>query len=322
MIDKQFISKNEFMNLSVEEINDIVKAKGKPKVGVIIPDGTRRSAMFFLGLLPNEKEFEKKYIKIEGKKFLENVKIIFKYGLHTLFIPSLKHENFGRDKKTIDSIMYKAIKSMLLGDEWLDFYNEYNVKVKVYGDFDFVLKSGYPKIIDWVNEIEEITKRNKKHILYHGIACSNRYEIPRLMDLSIDFFKEHSRYPNLNEKIQLYYTDPVGEVDFLIRATAIRDSDIQPPIISGRKTQMYFLVAPNHISFSKKIYKEILYDLLFCRDAKYGKKKYNNEDIGASNLEYLKNYYHINKSKVIGLGEKVGPFWIPKIDIEIPKRKK
>jgi undecaprenyl diphosphate synthase len=319
--NNNFISKKDFLSLSVEEINKIIIEKGKPKVGVFIPDGTRRSAMFFLGLTPDEKNFENKYISIEGKKFLENVKIMFKYGLHTLFIPSLKHENYERDKKTIDSIIYHAIKSMLIGEEWRNFYKEYKVKVKVYGDIDFVLKKGYPEIIDWINEIEELTKNNKKHVLYHGIACSNRYEIPRLMDLSIDFFRKHGRKPSLKEKVLLYYDNPVEEVDFLIRATVIRDSDIQPPIISGRKTQMYFLVAPNHISFSKELYLEILYDLIFCRDAKYGKKSYNNDDLQKFNLEYLKDYYEINKSKIIGLGDKVGSFWLPKIEIEIPKKK-
>jgi undecaprenyl diphosphate synthase len=320
--DYKDLTRNKFLKLSTKEISKIVRHEGRPKVGVFIPDGTRRSAMFFLGLKPDDNDFEEKYIEIEGKKFLENTKIIFDHGLHTLFIPSLKHENYDRKKKSIDAIIYSAIKSMLIGDDWLEFYDKYGVKVKVYGDLDFVTRKGYPEVTEWAKEIEKRTKHNKKHRIFNGIACSNRYELPRLMDLAIDFYINNNRKPTDKEKIRLYYDEDVDDVDFLIRATAVRDSDIQPPIISGRKTQMYFFVAPNHISFSTEVFREILYDLLYCRSPVFGNLSYSNSILKKINVEYIKNYYLINRSEILGVGEKIGPFWVPRISIKMPKNQK
>ena len=82
------------------------------------------------------------------------------------------------------------------------------------------------------------------------------------------------------------------------------------------------LLAPNHISFSTEVYRDILYDLLFCRSSLFGNISYNNEILEEVNVEYMKDYYIINKSQIIGVGEKIGPFWIPKINIRMPKMKK
>jgi undecaprenyl diphosphate synthase len=296
-----------------------VSSECRPKVGVFLSDGSRRSAMFFLDLQPNKEHFERDYIEIQGKKFLENVKIILQHGLHTLIIPALKHENFDRDKKNVDAIMYHGIKSMLTGKAWLEFYEKFNVKVKIYGDLNFIINKGYTEIADWVKEVEDRTKNNNRYRIFHGIACSNRYEHPRLMDLAVDFYIKEKRKPDEKEKIQLYYGDNIDDVDFLIRATEIRDSDLQPPIISGRRTQMYFLVAPDHVSFSTEVFREILYDLIYCRTSVFGKKVYKDTDPDENNINFMKKYYILNKSKVLGLGEKVGEFWVPQIEIRMPK---
>jgi undecaprenyl diphosphate synthase len=320
MNDYRTITRNEFLELSNEDIARIVKLEGRPKTGVFISDGSRRSAIVFMGLQPDKDNFEKKYIEAEAKNFLNNIKIIFQHGLHTLIIPSLKHENYEREKKNIDAMVHRAIKTLLLGEDWLNFYKEYGVKVKVYGDLDYVKQKGYPEIMEWSSEVEELTKNNRNHRIFYGIACSNIYEHRRLMDLAVDFYKKNNRKPSDEEKIQLYYGDKVDDVDFLIRSTIIRDSDLQPPIISGRKTQMYFFVAPDHISFSTDSFREILYDLIFSREPAFGKKEYKENELNQSVIKFMKEYYILNKSEVIGLGEKIGPFWVPQINIQMPKK--
>ena len=107
MKDYKNLSRDEFLKLSTEDIVEIISVEGRPKVGVFMPDGSRRSAMFFLGLKPSQDDFENKYIEIEKRKFLENVRIMFEHGLETLIIPTLKHENFDRDERTINAIMNK-----------------------------------------------------------------------------------------------------------------------------------------------------------------------------------------------------------------------
>jgi undecaprenyl diphosphate synthase len=321
MLDYETISHDDFIQLPTEEIAKIINRLGRPKSGVFLSDGSRRSAMVFWGLKPEHESFEESYIEVGSKQFLDNLKMIFDHGLETIMIPSLKHENYNRYKKNIDAIIYKAIKTMLIGETWVKFYEDYNVKVKIYGDLEYVKQKGYPEIYEWAKEIEERTKNNTTHKLFHGLACSNFYEHRRLMDLAVDFYIENNRKPNEQEKIRLYFGDDMEDVDFLIRSTEIRDSDLQPPIISGRKTQMYFLVAPDHISFSQNVFREILYDLLYSRLPAFGKKEYKDIDYSESNLKFIKEYYSLNKTKIFGIGKKIGPFWIPIINIELPTNK-
>ncbi|MCK5559357.1 MAG: undecaprenyl diphosphate synthase family protein, partial [Thermoplasmata archaeon] len=271
------MTKEEFMKLPTEEIRKIVEVKGFPKVGVIIPDGNRRYAMAFLNVTPKSKTFEIDYMRENSKKFIRNIQVIFDHGLNTLFVPCMKHENFYRDEGYIKAITQFSLKLILTDEKWLDFYKKNNIKVKVYGDLNYVSEKGHSEIIRWAKNLEKETSKNSKYRLFYGIACSNKFEYPRLMDLAIEFYTKHKKIPSYDEKINLYYGEKVDDVDLFIRPTAIRDSDIQPPLISGHKTQMYFLVAPDSISFNKNVFREILYDTLFCRTNVLGIRTYKNE---------------------------------------------
>jgi hypothetical protein len=47
---------------------------------------------------------------------------------------------------------------------------------------------------------------------------------------------------------------------------------------------------------------------------------YQRKDLENINLNYIKNYYLNNRSEVVGLGEKFGPFWVPEINIIMPEK--
>ena len=304
------ILKEEFMQLTTEKIIEIIKAKGFPKVGVVIPDGTRRWGILFHGMNPDFKDFEENLIKKLNNLIIEKTKIIFNYGIETLFMPGVTHGNFLRTNQYVDTVTNIGLKNAFKDKSWLDFYNEFDIKVKIYGDLEFVKKMGFKHIIKWVKEIEELTKENQSHTLYHGLACSNSYENMRIIDMAINFFKEHKRNPSKEELIELYYGEMIEEVDFFIRPTVMRDSDIQPPLISGRKTQLYFPISPI-LNFTEKMFREILYDILFSRVITMSKKQWKKENLNKNQIQYLKKYYEINGSSIIGIGKKVGNLWIP-----------
>ncbi|MFX0136663.1 MAG: hypothetical protein ACFFDN_23700, partial [Candidatus Hodarchaeota archaeon] len=77
----------------------------------------------------------------------------------------------------------------------------------------------------------------------------------------------------------------------------------------GQETQLYFLPAPGVMALTQDTYREILYDLLFQRmNSTNYEYNYNNQD-----TESLKNYYLNHQSHVIGLGRRIGMFWVPEI---------
>lgn len=304
------MTKEEFMKLPTAKIKEIVIAEGLPKVGVLIPDGTRKSATILNNLNSNMDNFEEELFSKVNQKLMKVIEIMFSHGVHTLFIPSLTHGNLRRSKKYVDSAINIGLKYILKDRTWFDFYKKYDIKVRVYGDLNLFKEMGYDHIINWVNEVQEATSDHKNHKLFFGLACSNKYEIPRLIDMGIDFHEQKGRYPSLEEKIEMYYGELIDEVDFFIRPTILRDSDIQPPLISGNKTQMYFPVLP-FIYLTKEIFREIIYDLLYLRTITFGLDNYDLNTINKIEKDILKEYYKNNEKSVIGVGKRIGNLWIP-----------
>ena len=314
------ITREEFMTLSDHDIATIINKNKRPKAAVLIPDGNRRFAMSFLNMMPNSKDFETEYMKNNSEAFMKNLQIMYSHGLNTLFIPCMKHENFFRDKEYVKAITQFSLKLIFTDKKWIDFYQDNDIKVKIYGDLDYVKNKGYEELLQHAYDLEKITENNKKHKLFFGIACSNKHEYPRLMDMAIEFYKKFNRKPSYQEKLELYYGENVDDIDLFIRPTELRDSDIQPPLISGQQTQMYFLVAPDSISFNKDVYRNILYDYLYCRTSEFGIKTYQDKIINKSDLEEIKDYYSQNMHTIISTGKRIGNFWVPEVKIITPKK--
>lgn len=307
-------TEKEFLSLKAEEIAKIVKEEGKPRVVVLVPDNTRRTGILFWEMKPDSADFEAELFAKLSPLYMNLIETIFGHGIQTLFIPGLTHGNLQRGRKYVDSNINCATKLILQSEQWTDFYEEHEIRVKVYGNLQYIVDLGYPHVIDWCREIENKTSENRKHLLFWGYACSSSHETLRLMDMSIDFYKKHRRYPTKSEKIVMYYGEHVDDVDIFIRPGEVRDSDCQPPLISG-KAQMYFPLSPL-TQLKEDFFKQILYDFLYCRMITFSKKKYIDRDIKEFDIETLRRYLETNRDVIIGLGERLGKFWIPNCQIK------
>ena len=311
MVVRRLYTREEFLKLPVEEVAEIVRAEGVPKVGVFMLDGSRRAAMLFKNLDPTSDGFFDKMIYETGTEFINNVKTIFDHGIHTLMIPTMNHANFNRNKKYIEKSLNVAFNCLFKDDVWLKFYEDYDIKVRVYGDFNYIMSKGLVHLKEMVDEIMELTAHHKKHRLFWGIGCTNNIEQARLMDMAVEFYKKHGRIPTTDEKFEMYYGEYIEPVDFLIRATEMRDSGVFPSLVDAHKTQLYFPVAPTTLSMTPDTFRRILYDLLYSRTRIFAIKEYGMEDISGSILDEVREYYRKNMFAVIGLGTAKGKFWLP-----------
>jgi hypothetical protein len=308
------LDEKHFLSLENKEVAEIVKRFRTPKVVVLVPDNTRRTGIIFWRMKPEAADFESELFERLSKPYMKIIKSIFSHGIRTLFIPGLTHGNLSRGKKYVEGNLNHATRLIFQGEDWLNFYNENGIKVKIYGNLELIQKLGYPYVLDWREEIEKRTSKNKDHTLFWGYACSSSLETARLMDECIDFYKKTGRYPTREEKIKLYYGEHVDDVDIFIRPGEIRDSDCQPPLIGG-KAQMYFPLNPI-TELRNDFFRRILYDFLYCRMKTFSKKKYVNND-AENGVALLKRYYERNKDVIIGLGQRVGKFWIPNFKIKL-----
>ncbi len=299
----------EFLSLKTEQVREIVQKRGRPRAALLILDGTRRAGYIFQSLNPADKNFEKNLYSTIHRRFMSILRMVFDHGLKACFLPLLKHENFERGKNFSFHAVLNGLSYPFKSEEWMEFYREYDVRVNVYGDLEFVGKCGYPQVREWAYEVEQATANHSSHHIYYGVACSNRYEIPRLMSMAVEFYIRKSRMPTLEEMIKAYYGTDAPPVDLMIRHVEVRDSDIQPPLISGHSSQMYFPVIPG-MYLSQRVYRRILYDYLYERLITCGKRTYKKSP-NTQEVEWLKQYYQMNEDAVLGLGKRIGDLWVP-----------
>jgi hypothetical protein len=212
-----------------------------------------------------------------------------------------------------------GLKYILHSEDWMKFYNENGIRVKIYGNYRILETMGYKEVMDWIDAVQTETSGNNSHTLYYGIACSNREEYARIMNHAVAFHQEHGRTPTHDELVEWYYNGNVNEIDFFIRPTIFRDSDVQPPLISGVNTQMYFPAAPFPF-INQEMIREIFFDLIYNRTITYGTDGEAFDVINDDDLESIKNYYTENRSSILGVGDRIGDFWLPTIRFDKPKR--
>jgi len=303
------ISKNEFVKLPTDEIAALTKSLGKPKVGIFIPDGNRRMTLAFTNLNPTGEEFYYENARMTTTHFWENLKAFFNHGLETLFVPLISGNVLERNHKYQQITLKQGLKTIFKDKKWLNFYKENDIRVHIYGNLERLNKNNLTELSDWIEEIQYSTATNQSKHLYYGFLSPKLYG-SELAHLSIDFYKKYGREPDYQELVFLYYGEHVAPADFFIMSTKFTGFGALPPLICGQETQLYFLPAPGVMALTNQSYREILYDLLYCRTNSLN-DKYSNTS--RDDINFLKNYYLNHQSHVFGLGERIGRFWVPVI---------
>ena len=308
-MNKINISKEEFLKLPANEIAQITSKLGKPKVGVFVPDGNRRMTLAFSGLNPDTDEFYHENARMTTTYFMENLKVFFGHSLNTLFVPLISHNILGRNQKYHEITLHEGLKKILDDDVWLNFYQENDIRVSTYGDIEHLSKSTGTFISEWVEKARNDTAQHKTHQIYFGFLSPKRVGM-ELAHLGIEFYKQNKRAPTHEEQISMYYGEQIDPVDFFIMSTKFAGLGALPPLICGQETQMYFLPAPGAMAMNDQTYREILYDLLYCRT-----NSSNNEytSFNTRDNKFLRDYYQNHQSTVIGIGKRIGKFWVPTI---------
>jgi phosphoglycolate phosphatase-like HAD superfamily hydrolase len=300
----------DFLDLSDAEVSAFVTSSTEGRVGVLVPDGNRKAGLVLWGLDPSKKDFDKDLFNGIHSKFMTVVKSFYESGVRTLFIPLLMHTNFDRGKAYMEAAMSDGLNHLFIGEDWLSFYEEFGIRVRFYGDLGYVKDRGYDKLITWMEALEERTGANNKATLFFGVACNRSKEEVRLVQLGMEHHARTGTQPTKEDLISAYYGTDVPEVGFFVRPTEVRDSDVQPILVSASRTQMYFPVCPM-ILLTKTAVRTILFDLIFNRVASGGKKMYSASDLSTTKLIKVREYYLANMEKILGVGQREGPFWLP-----------
>jgi adenosine tuberculosinyltransferase len=297
-----------FQQLSTCEVAQLVR-DADCKVCVFPINGTRR---WFILEHPHQAadNFVDAYLQIAGIRHLELYRLLFDHGIHTLLTPI-----FGPDILERDSDYQPIIEQGLLwlaqSPEFLAFYDEYDVRVRVYGDVERCLhRSPYASVLKAFEALAERTASHSRHRLFFGIGANDPAE--QIAQIGVEYYQQKGVLPDKRAIIESYFGEYVEPVDFFIGFDRLAAFDM--PLIATGDEDLYFTVSPSPYMDTKTL-RAILYDHLYTRQVSERYAEFTPED-----WQTLTHFYRQNRHHVLGVGRQSarGGVWYPLPQVELP----
>ncbi len=298
-----------FQNLSTVAVARLVRKAG-PQVCVFPINGTRR---WFLLEHPSEigSDYLDTYLRVAGQRHIELYRLLFDHGIDTLLTPI-----FGPDILERSAEYNRMVEAGLLwfarNREFLDFYEAYDVRVRVYGDAQrYLAGTPYESALDAFAELAERTAAHQRYRLFFGVCAHDAAE--SVAEIGWHFRQANGEFPTKQEIVTAYYGEYVKPVDFFIGFD--RPVAFDMPLIATGAEDLYFTVSPSPYLDAETL-RAILYDHLYARnidDADYA-------SLTATEWLELQTFYTANRRHVLGVGcqQHNGKFWQPLPQVTIP----
>jgi tuberculosinol/isotuberculosinol synthase len=298
-----------FLTLPTPEVADLVRQEG-PRVCGFPINGTRRWFMLEHPHLAASGVGEE-YLRIAGRRHIELYKLCFDHGIHTLLTPIIGPDILDRDQRYRD-LMRLGLVWFAQNPDFLDFYEEYDVRVSVYGDAEGELAgTPFAGALAAYDRLRKRTAPHSRHRLFFGVCGHDA--TAKVARIAIQFQKEHGRPPTKREIVVRYYGEYVEPVDLFIGSD--RPALYDMPLVTTGTEDLYFTVNPSPYLDTHTL-RSILYDHMVARrvsDAGY-------EDLSAEDWEAMDRLYQSNRHGVLGLGRQhpSGAYWYPVPQVHLP----
>jgi tuberculosinol/isotuberculosinol synthase len=301
------IDLEEFQNLPTEDVARLVREAG-PKVCVFPINGTRR---WFMLEYPEEAKTgsPEVYFQIAGQRHIELYKLFFDHGIDTLLTPIFGPDLLERGEE-YRQIMVPALLWFVQNQSFLDLYDAYDVRVRVYGDTRrYLQNTPYEPALDAYDEVAQRTLSHRSRRLFFGVCAHDATET--VAEIAICFSQEHGRQPDKREIVEAYYGEYVEPVDFFIGFD--RPAAFDMPLVATGKEDLYFTVSPSSYLDARTL-RVILHDHLYARqmdEASYAM-------LSPDDWAWMRDFYHANTGNVMGAGVKRGGVWYPLSQVKAP----
>jgi len=298
---------HEFQALSAEEIARLVREAG-PSVCVFPVNGTRR----WLVLEHAEdaaEDFAGAYLRLGGRKYIDLCRLFFCHGVDTLLTPAFGLELLSRGSDYVQFIM-AALEWLGSAPDFLEFCEEFDVRVKVYGDTQRYLTGSYARgALDALDEIVKRTASHSTHRLFIGICAHDATDF--VADYAVAYENQHGCRPDRELIVEAYYGEHVPPVDIFIGFDRLAVFDM--PLIATGDDDLYFTVTPSPY-MDDSCLRSILYDHMYARRGHEGHYWALSEE----EREWMRAYYETNSGNVVGLGMLRAGVWYPLPQVQLP----
>lgn len=299
------LSLDEFLLLPQEKIRQILTKFGRPRLGVFVPDGSRRLVLAYTDYPPESNEFYRASAELPARFILKSLKIFFDYGLPVLLTPILGRSILKRGSKYRAITLLEGLRILFQSPETLALYHDYQIRVRVYGQPDILKGTECEAALEWIGEACRQTSHYSQYKLFYAIG-----EPPVVGEQASEFAAtyalQHGRIPTASELIRAYYGEDLPPADFFIMTSKMSGMGALPNWLVNGDTEVYFL--PTLMGLTERNYRLILYDMIYNRNAlRAGIDEFDN---GMRTRLELRQIYDLHLEKVIGIGINVGRVWI------------
>ena len=300
-------SLEEFLSLPTEEVAKLVRDSGD-KVVVFPINGTRRWFMLEYG----NQEFDDPitaYMDIAMSRHIELYKLFFNHGVHTLLTPVIGPEILETRDAYMQKIGAEGLERLVTHPAFLSFYEEYDVRVRFYGDYRKYLKgTPYEHLSDLFDGIAETTKKNDHFRLFFGAFADNLNATSVVAELTVQYYREYGTVPGREKIVEMYYGEYINKANIFIGFDRFATFDY--PLINWGEEDLYFMVAPSSYLDDKQL-RAILFDHMYTR--RVPEIEYMATD--HKTLDITKNFYQLNHDLTLGVGKLLsGGTWVPRLN--------
>lgn len=295
------ISFERFLQLPTDEVAALVRATGH-KVCAFPVNGTRRWFMLEHGDEAGSDFFEA-YMNVSIKNHVELCSMLFDHGIDTILAPVFGRELMRRGDEYTQRVGIDGLVRTATDPNYRKFYEQYNVKVRFYGDYRDVLTSTpYEYALKSVYEVTELTKDHSRFRLFFGIFADEVTET--IARLSVEHYLAYGAVPDKETLIRKYYGEDVPPVSIFIGFDKFSVFDM--PLLATGEEDLYFSVSPSPYMTERQL-RAILYDHLYVRPM----SEPDYTALSQSELNWLRRYYRNKQDYAFGVGKLKFNLWIP-----------
>lgn len=294
-----------FQNLPTEAAAQLVRESG-PKVCVFPINGTRRWFLLEHGF--PEQNFVEKYLATIDDRHIELYKLLFDHGIDTLLTPVVGPDILERERNT--DLVERGLMTWFGGNPgFLSFYDEYDVRVRVYGDAQRYLQdTSIAHVLQAFDETARRTAAHQRRRLFYGVCAHDATET--IAGIGVHFYQQHNRLPSRYEIVEAYYGEYVEPASFFIGFGPFTAFDM--PLLATGDEDLYFTISPSPYLDTHTL-RAILYDHLYVRPGET-----DCTDLAPKDLDGMRAFYQANLGRTLGVGEKRGGIWYPRLQVVVP----
>jgi tuberculosinol/isotuberculosinol synthase len=295
------ISFEHFLGLPTEEVAALVRANGQ-KLCVFPVNGTRRWFLLeHAGAIKDD--FFETYMQTSIKNHVELCAMLFDHGIDIILAPVFGRELMRRGDEYTQRVGIDGLVHTATDKNYRQFFEQYDVKVRFYGDFrDVLTGTPYEYAVSSMYEVTEATKHNTTFRLFFGVFADEVTET--ISRLSVEHYLAQGSIPDKQTLVRRYYGEELPSVSLFIGFDKFSVFDM--PLLTTGEEDLYFSFSPSPYMTQHQL-RAILYDHLYIRptpEPDYTKLTENE-------LDWLRAYYRKNRDHAFGVGKLKFNLWIP-----------